>query len=78
MWQKTCLLYLPIKSVVKNMSVSALHHGICQEKLWVNTIVQSELLYSIDIFYSFEITIKTYGVLRYKKGQVFPIDFTVF
>ena len=74
MWQKTCLLYLPIKSVGKYNKIC----GICQEKLWVNTIVQSELLYSIDIFYSFEITIKTYGVLRYKKGQVFPIDFTVF
>ena len=71
MWQKTCLLYLPIKSAVKNMSRTAIQRSICQEKLWVNTIVQSELLYSIDIFYSFEITIKTYGVLRYKKRTGF-------
>ena len=45
--------------------------SICQSKIWVNTIVQSELLYPIDIFYSFEITIKTYGVLRYKKRTGF-------
>ena len=85
--QKTCLWYLPIKSVVKIMSIVFTHkiygqkhvRSICQSKIWVNTIVQSELLKLMGIFNSLEITINTYGFLTVEKGdRFFPIDSTAF
>ena len=53
--------------------------SICQGKIWVKTIVQSQLLKFMGIFNSLEITINTYGFFTVEKGDMFfPIDSTVF
>ena len=84
--QKTCQWYLPVKYVVKSMSIVFTHkicdqkhvHSICQSKIWVNTILQSGLQKCMGIFHSIEITINTYRFFTVEKGdRFFPIDFTV-